>query len=179
MADQTNANENAPSTSIWGSLLNLNRLNRSDWNKTNEPFFNRITDPIIDRLEKQKFNSNPAMDMEETNSHYYFNFDLPGMNKEKINITLKGQQLNITGERQHDDKITPLKELSVLKQERYYGKFSRTITLPSSVELQTIEATYHSGVLTIIMKKREIASVYHIPIVETITRTKERRTQVA
>jgi len=78
--------------------------------------------------------------------------ELPGVDPGKVDISVVGDTLTISGSRKAD----PLKEgESYHRQERSSGSFSRTIQLPFHVEADKVEAEYDKGILTIIMPRAE------------------------
>ena len=78
--------------------------------------------------------------------------DLPGMEKDKINITLEsGRFLKISGSREIvKDQSSP----GIVKQERFSGSFEKTVELPCEVENSGISATYKDGVLEVTIPKK-------------------------
>jgi len=116
---------------------------------------------LIDRMFDQTFEDtagfHPASDVEETNTHYVMSVDLPGVAKKDINIEVKDNQLYISGERKSEKRERGFSE-------RYYGKFHRTFTLPTEVEVDKIEAHYQDGVLTVALPKAESVKPRQIKI---------------
>jgi HSP20 family protein len=103
----------------------------------------------------------PAVDVVQDSDRFHVRVDLPGMKREEIGITLNGDTLTITGEKKRENEV---KEDSYFRAERYYGKFSRSLTLPSSVDANKIEATYKDGVLDITIPRSEEAKPKQIKI---------------
>jgi len=97
---------------------------------------------------------NPTCDVEETESHYLFSFDVPGVNKNDLKVELVENQLIVSGERksEHTEK-KPAHRLS----ERFYGSFQRIFTLPAAASAERVEASYDNGVLRIAIPKSEAA----------------------
>ncbi len=78
--------------------------------------------------------------------------DLPGMEKDKINITLENSRLlKIAGSREVLKKESAP---GMVRQERFYGSFEKIIELPCEVENSGINATYKDGVLEITIPKK-------------------------
>ncbi|MBW7845438.1 MAG: Hsp20/alpha crystallin family protein [Bacteroidia bacterium] len=95
----------------------------------------------------------PKVDVLEKENSFELHMALPGMKKEEINIEVNGEQISITGER----KMRETKEGEKMHMvENYYGKFSRTFTLPENVNKQAIEAAFADGVLTLQLPKVEV-----------------------
>ena len=95
---------------------------------------------------------NPLVDVYETKDSIVLKADLPEVNKEDVDISVEGNTLTLRGERQHEREV---KEKDYYRMERSYGTFSRSFTLPGTVEPHKIEATFAGGVLTITLPKKE------------------------
>jgi len=96
----------------------------------------------------------PSIDIEEKPDQYIVRSDLPGLQKDKIDVTIQGNLLTIQGVRKEiaesgDDGS------GFYAQERSYGSFARTVTLPGPVKEEKIWASYKEGVLTITLPKAE------------------------
>jgi HSP20 family protein len=96
----------------------------------------------------------PAIDLKETDKTYIVTGDLPGLEKDKINITVTGNFLTIQGVRELQSTTQDDKQ-GFYSQERRYGSFARTITLPGPIDESKIAADYKNGVLTITLPKVE------------------------
>ncbi len=98
------------------------------------------------------FGFDPAFDVREEGNNYIVSGDLPGLEKDKINITVTGNQLSIEGRREN---ITQTKDekTGFYSQERSYGSFARSLPLPGPVDETKIVADYKNGVLTITLPK--------------------------
>ena len=92
----------------------------------------------------------PAVDISETKDAYLVAVELPGVKADDLEITFEDGLLTIQGERRfaHDSA-----EEKMHRTERYYGAFRRSITLPSHVEADKIEASVQDGVLQILVPK--------------------------
>jgi len=88
----------------------------------------------------------PAMNIWSSNDGLKVTAEVPGVHPEDIDINVVGDTLTLTGERKPDD----LKEgVQYHRQERGYGKFSRSIQLPYKVNIKKVEATFSNGVLSV------------------------------
>ena len=94
----------------------------------------------------------PAVDLQETDNAYIVRSDLPGLEKNKINLTVKNNVLTIEGVRQTSSE-TGDQNKGYYAQERSYGSFSRSLSLPGPVDESKIAAEYKNGVLTITLPK--------------------------
>ncbi len=105
----------------------------------------------------------PAMDISETEEGYLVEMDVPGIPKDNIKISVKDNQLTITGERKSEKKEEN-KDRTYHRIERYYGKFQRTIALPSEIDIEKIKADYKDGVLKITLPRSEKSKPKEIKI---------------
>lgn len=103
----------------------------------------------------------PAVDVVQEGDVFRVRADLPGMKREDIEVTINGDRLTISGEKKREAET---KQGSQYRTERYYGKFSRSLTLPSSVDANRVEATYRDGVLDISVPKSEDARTRAIKV---------------
>ncbi len=93
----------------------------------------------------------PNLDIQEMGNEYVIKMDIPGMEKDKINVEVTDQLLTISGERKVEN--TEEKEGSYYKMERSFGSFLRTIPLPADADSEQMSANYANGVMTIKMPK--------------------------
>lgn len=101
---------------------------------------------------------NPALDVEEKEGMYLVTVDLPGIKKDDIQINLSDRTLTISGERSKETKGQGH------YYERSYGRFARSLTLPDTVQADSIEAHYEDGVLKVVIPKAEEAKAKPIKI---------------
>ena len=104
----------------------------------------------------------PPVDIFETADHeVVLKAELPEIKREDIHLTFESGVLTLRGERQIDDSV---KRESFLRTERRYGSFSRSFTLPNTVDAGRINASYKDGVLTIRLPQREEAKPKQIAV---------------
>lgn len=94
----------------------------------------------------------PILDIEESNGNIVVKAEIPGMEKDEIKVSVRNNMLSISGERKQESET---RDKTFHRIERSYGKFSRTITLPSEVDADKIKAAYKDGVLNIVLPKPE------------------------
>lgn len=94
----------------------------------------------------------PAVDIHETENELVITADLPGIKTEDLDVRVENNTLTILGERKLEKTVN---EDNMLRVERAYGSFSRSFSLPSTVNTEAIKADYHDGVLIVKMPKRE------------------------
>ena len=143
------------------------------WRKKREPQrrpLQREFDAIYERFFQEPFfplnemfvESNrwrPIVDVDEDGDEISVTAEIPGMEKEDIDVSIKGRLLTIKGEKSTEKKKERKK---FFKQERTYGYFERTIRLPDEVDDGSVKARYKRGVLT--MKKTGQHKTKAIPI---------------
>jgi HSP20 family protein len=96
----------------------------------------------------------PAVDIYEQEGTLVLKAELPDMRREDIELTVENSTLTIRGERRLTDEI---KQESFHRIERVYGAFSRSFSLPATVDVSKIGAEYKDGVLTVRLPVREEA----------------------
>jgi len=95
-----------------------------------------------------------AMDMYETPENVVAKTAVPGVKPEDIDITMAGNTLTIAGETKAEEKVG---EENNIRRERRYGRFSRSIALPTGVQGEKAEAAFEQGLLTLAIPKAEEA----------------------
>lgn len=103
----------------------------------------------------------PALDAFEDKDKYVVSLELPGLKKEDINVTVHDGVLTVSGERKSEKDV---KEGTVHRTERYYGKFSRSVSLPTAVKADKVGAAYKDGVLTVEVPKADEAKPKSIEV---------------
>ena len=109
---------------------------------------------MFSALEHEAFNQAwvPAVDIYETDTHeVVIKAELPDVKKEDIGVSVENNVLTLTGERKPEES----KREQFQRVERRFGSFSRSFTLPTSVDAGQIAASYKDGVLTIRLPRRE------------------------
>lgn len=107
---------------------------------------------VPDNMEKGDFH--PKCDVTESSRYFSVFADVPGMEKDQIQITLKDRVITISGERE-----LFLEEGEELKRsERKQGSFSRSFALPENIKTDSVKAVFSNGVLKIKMEKSGVDS---------------------
>jgi len=94
----------------------------------------------------------PAVDIYETTNELVVKADLPDVNEKDIDVRVENNLLTIRGERKFEKAVS---EENYLRVERTYGAFSRSFSLPNTVNSEAIGAEYKNGTLTVTLPKRE------------------------
>jgi HSP20 family protein len=103
----------------------------------------------------------PAVDIYEVDGGLVLKAELPDMRREDIDVSVENNTLTIRGERKLDNEI---KQENFHRIERAYGSFSRSFSLPNTVDATKIGAEYKNGVLSIKLPVREEAKARQIQI---------------
>lgn len=105
---------------------------------------------------------NPAVEIFERGDSLVLRAELPGVSKEDIDVHVEEGNLVLRGQRKRDQEID---EANAYRLERAYGSFTRSFSLPTSVDASSITATYKDGVLEVVLPKAEEAKPKRVEIV--------------
>jgi HSP20 family protein len=94
----------------------------------------------------------PAVDIYETENELVVKADLPDVDEKDLDVRIEDNTLTIRGERKFEKSVS---EDNFLRVERAYGVFSRSFSLPNTVNAEAIKAEYRNGVLNVHIPKRE------------------------
>jgi HSP20 family protein len=92
----------------------------------------------------------PAIDLVETDEHFVLKVDLPGLEKDDVEIEVKDGLLTVSGERKAEHQES---KDGYHRIERAYGSFSRSLTLPQGVDADQVQADFNQGVLEVRVPK--------------------------
>jgi HSP20 family protein len=150
-------------------LIRWNRPDLATW-----PGFGRLTNlrdeidrlfesPLADLARTSQILSGwtPALDLYEDKDNFVVKAELPGMKREDIEVSLHEGSLSISGERKGEEKHSGA---DVYRTERFFGRFQRTVALPTPVAADKVKAAYKDGVLTITLPKTEEAKPKQIEV---------------
>jgi HSP20 family protein len=103
----------------------------------------------------------PAVDVYEDEHHVTLKIEVPGIDEKDIDVRIENNTLTVHGERKFE---TDEKEENYRRVERQYGSFTRTFTLPTTVDHENVQADYDKGVLKIKLAKKAEAKPKQIKI---------------
>jgi len=103
-----------------------------------------------------------ALDFHETGDDYVLTASLPGVRPEDVEITTHGNVLTINAESKMEEGDA--KDKNYHTRERFYGRYSRQMALPSDVNTDGVEARMENGVLHLRLPKAETAKPRRIEI---------------
>ena len=92
----------------------------------------------------------PSIEVVEKEDKFLIKVELPGVKEEDINISLAGNTLTIEGEKETESEV---EKKGYYYTESSYGSFSRSMTIPSTIDASKIEANCDKGVLEITLPK--------------------------
>lgn len=94
----------------------------------------------------------PAMDVAETETGYTLSFDLPGMAKEHVKVTIDGRVVSVEASTPGEPSAT--NDARLIHRERRVPRFARTVSLPSELDAAASQARFADGVLTLTLVKK-------------------------
>ncbi len=92
----------------------------------------------------------PVIDVVEKDDKFVVKVELPGVKEEDVDVSVSGDMLTISGEKKEEKEE---KKKGYYYSESSYGSFSRSVTVPSTVDAGKIEANFEQGVLEITLPK--------------------------
>jgi len=95
----------------------------------------------------------PYIDIVESDKEIVATAEMPGMNKEDININITSDTLELSAESKHEEEK---KGKDYIYRERRSGNYYRSISLPSPVDSNSAKASYNNGILEVKMQKTEV-----------------------
>jgi len=103
----------------------------------------------------------PPVDIYEDEHNIALKLEVPGIDEKDIDVRIEGNTLTVHGERKIEKDE---KEENFRRVERQYGSFTRSFTLPSSVDSGQVSANYDNGVLKIKLAKKAEAKPKQIKV---------------
>ena len=103
----------------------------------------------------------PVVDIYDKGIDVVIHAEVPGLRKEDIDVHIENNVLTIRGKKKRNEKIN---EDGYFRSERAYGSFSRSFSLPNTVDVTKIHAEYKEGVLTVRLPKAEEAKPRQIEV---------------
>jgi len=129
-----------------GLLDDIDQLARDFWSSSQPGFFGTTLVPHTDVYEEK--------------GQLVVKTELPGINEKDLEVTLEGDVLTIKAEKK--EEVT--EDATHLTKERYYGKYVRSMSLPTHVNGDKISATFDNGVLELRIPKAEEVKAKRIEV---------------
>jgi HSP20 family protein len=103
----------------------------------------------------------PPLNVSEDDSNFYIRAEVPGMKLADLSVSALPNSVSISGKRE----IAPEAEkISYHRKERAEGAFSRTLSLPSEIAADKVDARYSDGILSVTLPKAETAKPRQITV---------------
>jgi HSP20 family protein len=125
---------------------------RTAWPGLVEEFFNHELFPKF--FDAENRSSLPAVNILESKEDYRIDVAAPGLNKDDFKINLENNVLTVSSEKEEKQEE---KDEKVMRREFSYYSFTRSFTLPQTVNAEKIRATHKDGILQVINPKKEEA----------------------
>jgi HSP20 family protein len=103
----------------------------------------------------------PPVDVYEDEHNVTLKIEVPGIEEKDIDVRIENNTLTVHGERKYEKEE---KEENYRRVERQYGSFTRTFTLPTTVDQDSVQADYDKGVLKIKLAKKAEAKPKQIKV---------------
>jgi len=116
-----------------------------------ERMFEHMQEQVEGEFEGAELTGSVAVDVEERDDEYVVTADLPGFEREDVNVELQEEALRIEAE--HSEEQTDEEDGRYVRRERTQQSLSRTVPLPGRAEAEGAEATFSNGVLTVRLPK--------------------------
>jgi HSP20 family protein len=122
------------------------------------PLFTDVFDSILNDtfLSDKLVTKTPAVNIAETENDFQIELAAPGLSKEDFKISVEKNILSVSAEKKVEAAATDKK---YSKKEFNYNAFTRTFTLPETVDYAKIEAAYTDGILKLNIAKKEEAKI--------------------
>ncbi len=124
-----------------------------------EEFFNDF--PMLSAFQRERESWSPSVDVLEKEGKLILRAELPGIEEKDIDLKVEGNVLTLKGERKLEKED---EKSNYHRMESFYGSFSRSFTLPETVDLDKITADYKNGVLTIAIPHKPEVRPREIPV---------------
>ena len=105
-----------------------------------------------DMMQMQQMSFSPAAEMEETENAINLKVEIPGMESKDLDVQVTKEAVMISGERKSESKS---EQNGMTRSEFRYGRFSRTIPLPTRVDNTNVKGDYKDGILKLEIPKAE------------------------
>ena len=126
-------------------------------NRLNRP----VNDPYAQRTEDSFGAWAPPVDIFERQDQLVIRAEVPGIHKEDMDVRIENGVLTLHGERKEEKET---KEVNAHLMERVYGSFTRSFSLPTTVDPTKVTAVYKDGVLEVTVPKVETAKPKKVEI---------------
>jgi HSP20 family protein len=131
-------------------------------------FQNPFTTPFRDQNEGEGTQATasfiPAVDVYEDEKKIVLKLEVPGIEEKDLDVSIEKNTLTVKGERKLEKEEKEEKEENFHRIERRYGSFYRAFTLPTTVDTESVTASYNAGVLKLELTKKPEAQPKQIKV---------------
>ncbi len=107
----------------------------------------------------------PPINLYDAGEQYILTAQLSGVGPDEVDLSITGETLTMRGDRKRSEGVA---EESYRRQERQFGRWTRTVTLPDRVDSTKVSATFADGVLTVTLPKAEEARPRQISVTPAV-----------
>jgi HSP20 family protein len=142
-------------------------MNTFPWQRRWDPFreFQREVGRLFETMEPVQHwrvaRGVPPINLYDAGERYVLTAQLPGVGPEEVDLSITGETLTMRGDRKRTEGVG---EESYRRQERQFGRWTRTVTLPDRVDSNNVSASFANGVLTVTLPKAEEAKPRQISV---------------
>jgi HSP20 family protein len=136
----------AKSVAVWQPFEDLEEIGKSFDDLNGRPLWRGMWK----RMPFEEMVWSPAIDVVEKEDEFIVKVELPGVKENDIDISITGDTLTVSGEKRSDSEVN---KKGYYYSESTYGSFSRSVTIPSTINTDKIEANCEEGVLEITLPK--------------------------
>jgi HSP20 family protein len=145
-------------------------MNNLHWQRRWDPFrdFQREMGKLLESLDPLQpwrlARPFPPINLYDAGDRYVLTAQLPGVQVEEVDLSITGETLTIRGERKRPAGVS---DETYRRQERQFGRWARTVTLPDRVDSAQVAASFAQGILSVTIPKAEGAKPRHISVAAT------------
>ena len=144
-----------------GRNVALNRNFKDDWECFLEDFFGGQPRTWRNRSEEYRPAFSPRVDLIDNKTEFIVRADVPGLDKDELDITINAEVVTIKGERKAEETS---EDECFYCRESSYGSFERVVTLPEKIVNDEAKANLKNGVLTLNLPKAEPTGAVKIEV---------------
>ncbi len=119
-------------------------------------FYENPLSYLINPLHGEALQSDFPIDVKERNGTYIVHAELPGVNKENVEVSIDGDCVTISADIEQFDQRSS--DEKIIRSERYIGAVSRMICLPTPIDKKSSAAHFKNGVLELLLSKAKSAN---------------------
>lgn len=133
----------------------------SNFERQLNTIFNTPLFTALGRAEDLEFAGHgPAFDIYEDGEAFYISADMPGFQQENIKLRYENRTLTLSGERKQEEN----NKVRYHRSESFSGRFQRSFSLPTDIDVEKITAELKNGVLTVALPKHEMSKPRQITV---------------